>query len=184
MRLVLFALSVVLMSCALTSDVSEASIHSFKVKDINGKQFDFASLKGKKILVVNTASECGYTPQYEQLEALYQKYKGSNFVVVGFPANDFGAQEPGTNDEIASFCKKNYGVTFPMMSKITVKGDKMEPIYAFLTKKEQNGVLDSSVKWNFQKYLIDESGKLVKMFGSGTNPLDAEITNWIEGKKG
>lgn len=158
------------------------SIYQFKVEDINGQEFDFSSLKGKKIMVVNTASKCGLTPQYEQLEAIYEKYKDDNFVIVGFPANDFMSQEPGTNEEIESFCKKNYGVTFPMMSKISVKGDEMHPVYQFLTQKKYNGLEDSKVKWNFQKYLINTDGKLVKVIAPSTKPDDAEIIAWIEGK--
>jgi glutathione peroxidase len=150
--------------------------------DIEGNEFDFSSLKGKKIMIVNTASECGLTPQYKQLESLYEMYKDSNFVIVGFPANNFGAQEPGTDAEIVEFCQKNYGVTFPMMSKISVKGDDMHPIYKFLTSKDENGVQNSTVKWNFQKYLLDEDGKLVKVIPPGTLPDDVEIINWILGK--
>ena len=158
------------------------TIYDFKVKDLAGNEFDFATLKGKKILIVNTASECGLTPQYEQLQAVYEKYKNSNFVIVGFPANNFGAQEPGTNEQISTFCKKNYGVTFPMMAKISVKGSDMHPIYQFLTQKAKNGLQDSEVQWNFQKYLIDENGHLVKVISPRTLPTDTEIINWIEGK--
>ncbi|MFL5752549.1 MAG: glutathione peroxidase [Bacteroidia bacterium] len=158
------------------------SVHQFKVKTLEGKEFDFSSLKGKKVLIVNTASECGYTPQYKGLEELYEKYKDKNFVIIGFPCNDFGGQEPGTNDEIKSFCSKNYGVTFQMMDKVTVKGENAAPIYKWLTQKSLNGVADSEVKWNFNKYLIDENGKLVKYLPSGVKPMDAEITSWIEGK--
>jgi glutathione peroxidase len=158
------------------------SIHQFTVTDIDGKSFDFKSLKGKKIMVVNTASKCGLTPQYEKLEALYQKYKNSNFVIVGFPANNFMGQEPGTNEEIATFCKKNYGVSFSMMEKISVKGSDIHPVYQFLTEKSKNGLEDNSVQWNFQKYLIDENGYLVKVVSPRTSPDDQEITSWIEGK--
>lgn len=162
--------------------INAQSIHQFKVTDIEGKEFDFASLKGKKIMVVNTASKCGLTPQYEQLEELYKLYKDSNFVIVGFPANNFMSQEPGTDDEIAEFCQKNYGVSFPMMSKISVKGDDMHEIYRFLTEEEINGVESSEVKWNFQKYLLDERGKLVKVIGPRTLPTDPEIIQWIMSK--
>lgn len=155
------------------------SIYKYKVLDINGNEFSFASLKGKKIMIVNTASKCGYTSQYAQLESVYEKYKGSNFIVVGFPANDFLSQEPGTNDEISQFCKKNYGVSFPMMSKISVKGKDMHDVYKFLTQKSLNGVLDSEVKWNFQKYLINEQGMLEKVIGSRTLPNDPEVISWI-----
>lgn len=156
-------------------------IYQYKVETLTGDEFDFATLKGKKILVVNTASKCGYTPQYEQLQTLYDTYKDNDFVVVGFPANNFNQQEPGTNAEIAEFCQENYGVTFPMMSKISVKGDDMAPIYKFLTKKEKNGVRDSEVQWNFQKYLIDENGHLVDVYLSKTVPTDEAIVSWIKG---
>lgn len=156
------------------------TIYSFKVTDLSGKTFDFSSLKGKKIMVVNTASKCGLTPQYKDLEALYKKYKSQGLVIVGFPANNFASQEPGTNAEISQFCELNYGVTFPMMSKISVKGSDMHPIYQFLTQKAKNGYKDSEVEWNFQKYLIDEKGHLVKVVAPQTLPTDAEILNWIK----
>lgn len=159
---------------------SNTSIYQFKVEDLSGNTFDFASLKGKKILIVNTASKCGYTPQYEQLEAIYKKYKNQNFVIIGFPANNFLWQEPGTNAEIATFCKSKYGVTFPMMAKISVKGKDMHPIYQFLTQKKLNGVIDSKVEWNFQKYLINEKGQLEQFYLSGVKPNDEKIINWIE----
>jgi len=159
---------------------NNTSIYQFKVEDLSGSTFDFASLKGKKILIVNTASKCGYTPQYEQLEAVYNKYKNKNLVIIGFPANNFMWQEPGTNAEIATFCKSKYGVTFPMMSKISVKGKDMHPIYQFLTQKKLNGVLDSKVEWNFQKYLINEKGQLEQVYMSGVKTNDEKIINWIE----
>ncbi len=158
----------------------DQTIYQFVVKDIEGNDFDFKELKGKKIMVVNTASKCGLTPQYEYLQALYEKYKEDNFVIVGFPANNFMFQEPGSDEQIATFCQKNYGVTFPMMSKISVKGSKIHPVYQFLTQKENNGVEDSKVKWNFQKYLIDENGKLAKVISPRTKPMDDEIISWIE----
>lgn len=158
------------------------TLHDFKVKSIDGKEFDLASLKGKKVMVVNTASECGLTPQYEELQKLYETYGDKNFTIIAFPANNFGAQEPGTNEEIATFCKKNYGVTFPVMEKISVKGEDIHPVYQWLTKKAENGVLDSEVQWNFQKYLIDESGKLVKMIPPKQSPMSEEVINWITGK--
>ena len=159
--------------------MKKESIHQFKVVDLYGDAFDFSKLKGKKIMVVNTASECGFTPQYKDLQALSEKYK-DRLVIVGFPANNFGQQEPGTNKEIATFCEKNYGVTFPMMEKISVKGDDMAPIYQFLTEQSKNGVLSSKVKWNFQKYLLDENGYLVKMADSKTLPNDTSIIRWLE----
>ena len=130
---------------------------------------------------MNTASKCGYTPQYKDLEALYKKYKNQNFVIIGFPANNFGQQEPGTNKEIATFCELNYGVSFPMMSKISVKGKDMHPLYQFLTQKSKNGLKDSEVEWNFQKYLINEKGELEKVLLSAVKPTDADIVNWIKG---
>ncbi|HRF27912.1 MAG TPA: glutathione peroxidase [Ferruginibacter sp.] len=145
---------------------------------LDGGTIDFASFKGKKILVVNTASECGYTPQYKDLEALYQRYK-EKLVIVGFPANNFGGQEPGSNEEIKSFCQKNYGVSFPMAAKVSVKGDDMSPIYQWLTNKNQNHVMDAEVKWNFNKFLIDEQGRLLTKFDSRVTPLSDEITSML-----
>lgn len=158
------------------------TIYQFKVKDLSGKEFDFAKLKGKKILIVNTASKCGLTPQYKDLEAIYKKYKNDNFVIVGFPANNFGKQEPGTNEEITTFCQMNYGVTFPMMSKVSVKGSDMCEVYQFLTLKSKNGLQDSDVEWNFQKYLINEKGELEKVMAPQTLPTDQAIVGWIKGK--
>jgi glutathione peroxidase len=151
------------------------SIHSFKVEAIDGGTINFADFKGKKILIVNTASQCGYTPQYKELEALYNKYK-EKLIVVGFPANNFGQQEPGSNTEIKSFCQKNYGVSFPLAAKISVKGNDMAPIYRWLTQKQLNGVLDAEIKWNFNKFLLDENGRVIAKFESGTNPLSKDIT--------
>ncbi len=150
------------------------SIHKFSVKALDGTTINFADFKGKKILIVNTASECGYTPQYKDLQALYEKYK-EKLVIVGFPANNFGGQEPGTAVEIKSFCTKNYGVTFPLADKISVKGDDMAPIYQWLTQKEQNGVLDASIKWNFNKFLLNEKGEIIAKFDSGTKPMSDDI---------
>ena len=158
----------------------QQTIYQFKVQDIDGKTFDFATLKGKKIMIVNTASKCGLTPQYEQLEALYDKYKNKNFVIVGFPANDFMSQEPGSDKEIAQFCQLNYGVSFTMMSKISVKGKDMHPVYHYLTEKAKNGLEDNKVEWNFQKYLIDENGHLVRVVSPRILPNDQSIVAWIE----
>ena len=156
------------------------SIHTFTVEDINGDSFSLANLKGKKVMIVNTASKCGLTPQYKKLEALYQKYKSQNFIIIGFPANNFMWQEPGSNEDIKVFCEKNYGVSFPMMSKISVKGRKQHPLYAFLTQKDKNGIMDSSVSWNFQKYLIDENGVLVDVISPRVQPDDTKVLNWIK----
>ncbi len=158
---------------------AQEKFHDFVVKDIDGNEFAMASLKGKKVMVVNTASKCGLTPQYEKLESLYKQYGNENFVIVGFPANNFMNQEPGTAEEIKSFCSINYGVTFPMMSKISVKGKDMHPLYQWLTEKDKNGIEDSSVSWNFQKYLIDEQGNLVKVLSPRTDPMDEDIIAWL-----
>jgi len=162
--------------------MKKETIYHFKMTDLYGKEFKFSKLKGKKIMIVNTASKCGYTPQYKDLEQLYKTYKDKNFVIIGFPANNFGQQEPGSNTEIAEFCQQNYGVSFPMMEKTSVKGDDMNPIYQFLTKQSKNGYKDSEVAWNFQKYLIDENGFLVNVYPSKVLPTDAAITAWIENK--
>jgi glutathione peroxidase len=156
------------------------NLHQFKVEDIEGNSFDLSELKGKKVMVVNTASKCGLTPQYKDLQALYEQYKDKGLVIVGFPANNFMAQEQGSNDEIATFCSKNYGVTFPMMSKISVKGKDMHPLYQFLTQKSRNGLQDSEVEWNFQKYLINEKGQLEQVVSPRTSPSSPEVIRWIE----
>lgn len=158
------------------------NIYGFKVEDINGNEFDFSSLQGKKIMIVNTASKCGLTPQYKQLQEIYDQYKEQDFVIIGFPANNFMSQEPGSNEEIAEFCEMNYGVTFPMMSKISVKGSDMHPLYQFLTNQSQNGFADSEVEWNFQKYLINKQGQLEKVVGPKIVPTDPAIIQWIEAK--
>lgn len=159
---------------------SQNSIYDFTVKDIYGEDFNLNSLKGKKVLIVNTASKCGLTPQYESLEKMYKEYGGENFIIIGFPANNFLSQEPGTNEEISTFCQVNYGVTFPMMAKISVKGDDIHPLYNWLTSKDLNKVMDSKVKWNFQKYLIDESGKLVDVAYPKEEAYDEKILNWVK----
>ena len=157
------------------------SIHQFKVTDINGNEFDLSTLKGKKVLIVNTASKCGLTPQYAKLQELYDKYKNSGFTIIGFPANDFMNQEPGSRSEIEEFCTINYGVTFKMMDKISTKGKDQAPIYQWLTQKKKNGVKNSKVRWNFQKYLIDEEGQLVDVVPPQMSPLNKKIVEWIEG---
>ncbi|KIX21444.1 glutathione peroxidase [Flavobacterium sp. 316] len=164
-------------------DKMKENIYQFKVEDIEGNDFDFSALRGKKIMIVNTASKCGLTPQYKDLQSLYEKYSKDNFVIIGFPANNFGSQEPGTNNEIATFCERNYGVSFPIMGKISVKGDDMHPIYKFLTQKAKNGLVDSEVEWNFQKYLINEKGELDNVISPRVLPTDDSIINWIENKK-
>ncbi len=157
------------------------SLHDFRVLSLEGEEFDLASLKGKKVLVVNTASKCGFTPQYAELQELYEEFGAGDFTIIGFPANNFMRQEPGSNEDIREFCTRNYGVSFPMMAKISVKGKDMHPLYRWLTSKKENGVMDSSVKWNFQKYLVDEEGRLVGMASPKTKPYDPRILNWIKG---
>lgn len=161
----------------MTNEIAqEPTIYSFSVDGLEGGKINMADFKGKKILIVNTASKCGYTPQYKDLEVLYKKF-GSKLVIIGFPANNFGSQEPGSNEEIGAFCEKNYGVTFPMAAKISVKGDDMAPIYQWLTQKSKNGVLDAEIGWNFNKFLIDENGKMVAYFPSKVTPLSDEIVS-------
>ena len=156
------------------------SFYDFKVKAIDGTDYDLSKLKGKKVLVVNTASKCGLTPQYADLQKLYDTYGGNKFIIIGFPANNFLSQEPGSNSEIKNFCSQNYGVTFPMMEKISVKGKDIHPLYKWLTNKSENGVLDAEVSWNFQKFMIDENGKIVDFATPKEKPLSDKIVNWIK----
>lgn len=158
---------------------SMKSFHDFTVQTLEGETFHLSSLEGKKVMVVNTASECGYTPQYAQLQELYEAHGGETFEIVGFPANNFGAQEPGSNEEIGQFCQKNYGVTFPMMAKISVVGEDQHPLYHWLCEKALNGVSDNEVKWNFHKFLIDENGMLVKELGTTVEPIEPQVIDWI-----
>lgn len=157
------------------------NLYDFSFDQIDGKPFDTDILKGKKVMVVNTASECGLTPQYEQLEAVYEKNGGNDFTIVGFPANNFGQQEPGTNEEITTFCQKNYGVTFPMMSKISVKGEDIHPLYEWLLSESKKKGEHEEVQWNFHKFLIDKEGNFVKSVHPKTLPDDKEIIDWING---
>ena len=177
-------ISVILLSLISFGVMAQSSqnFHSFKVKTIDGKEIQLSTFKGKKVLVVNTASKCGLTPQYKDLEALYKKYGGDKFVIVGFPANNFMGQEPGNNNEIKEFCTKNYGVSFPMMEKISVKGDDMHPLYKWLTSKDLNGKEDASVKWNFQKFMIDENGNYYGHVSPRESPDCETIVNWINSK--
>jgi len=176
-----YFLSIAIIAClsAFSLKTGNPSIHSFKVKSIDGGTIDFAKFKGKKILVVNTASKCGYTPQYEALQKVADQYK-DKLVIVGFPANNFGGQEPGSDGEIVEFCKKNYGVTFPLASKVSVKGDDTAPIYKWLTSKTENGVLDATISWNFNKFLLDENGKMIAYFPSKVTPDSDEITKYLK----
>ncbi len=154
-------------------------IYDIAIKDIDGNALDLKQFKGKKILFVNVASKCGFTKQYDGLEKLYEKYK-DKLVIIGLPCNQFGEQEPGSSEEIKSFCRLNYGVNFPITEKIKVKGDEQHPIYQWLTQKQKNGVENSSVKWNFQKYLIDENGHYVDFWYSMTKPMSKKITKHLE----
>ncbi len=155
------------------------TIYDYKVESLDGQEINFADFKGKKILVVNTASECGFTPQYADLEKLSKDYE-DNLVIVGFPANNFGGQEPGSNTEIGAFCEKNFGVTFPMAAKVSVKGDDTAPIFKFLTEKDLNGVKNTAILWNFTKFLIDENGHLIDTFISTTKPTSESITKYLK----
>lgn len=174
-------LLIVLLTSGMTITAQVNGFYDFTVKDIDGNDFPLSQLKGKKVLVVNTASKCGFTPQYEDLEKLYELYGGDKFTIIAFPANNFMRQEPGSNAEIKEFCTTQYGVTFPVMSKISVKGDDIHPLYDWLTSKEKNGVLDAPVKWNFQKFMIDESGRLVDFAPPSEKPLSDKIINWVKG---
>jgi glutathione peroxidase len=156
------------------------SFHDFKMKSIDGQEIDFKKYKGKKVLVVNVASECGFTKQYADLQQLHEKH-GDKVVILGFPANNFGGQEPGTNAEIKQFCSSKFGVKFQMFEKISVKGDDMHPLYQFLSTKDQNGTVSEAPSWNFCKYLINEKGEVVKFFGSRVNPMSDELVNLIKG---
>ena len=155
-------------------------IYDFQVETLSGETQDFAEYQGKALLIVNTASKCGFTPQYEGLEKLYQQYKDQGLVVIGFPCNQFGSQEPGDADDIGSFCQKNYGVTFPMMAKVDVNGKDAHPIYEWL-KKQQGGFLTDGIKWNFTKFLLNKDGQVVDRYASTTKPeaLQADIENLL-----
>jgi glutathione peroxidase len=178
MKTLIFMLTFVF-AAGIINAQSQKTLHDFKTTDIYGDTFDFSELKGKKVLIVNTASKCGLTPQYKELQALYENYGGEDFIIVGFPANNFNNQEPGTHEEIVEFCTANYGVTFPMMSKISVRGDDMDPLYSWLTSKSLNGKLDTEVTWNFQKFMIDEKGHLVDFAAPRENPNSEKIVGWI-----
>lgn len=159
--------------------INKKSIYDIQINDIEGNTLDLKQFKGKKILFVNVASKCGFTKQYEGLQKLYNTYK-NQLVIIGLPCNQFGKQEPGTNSEIKSFCSINYGVNFPITEKIEVKGEKQHPIYKWLTQKDENGVKNSSVKWNFQKYLVDENGNYIDFWYSITKPMSKKITKHLK----
>lgn len=177
MKTLLISLAGIFMLTAATNKPA-ASIHEFSINSIDGGKIEFKQYKGKKILIVNTASQCGYTPQYADLQRLSEAFS-EKLVVIGVPANNFGAQEPGDNPEIKSFCKKNYGVTFPLTTKVSVKGADMHPLFKWLTTKDENGVMDAEIKWNFTKFLLNENGELLNVFPSKVNPMSAEITSLL-----
>ena len=155
------------------------TLYDFTAKTIDGRDFDFSTLKGKKVLIVNTATECSLAPQFKTLQELYEEYGGDDFEIIGFPCNDFGKQEPGENEEIYNVCKEKYGVTFQLMEKISIKGDNPHPIYKWLTSSEENGTLDAKVTWNFQKFLIDENGKVVDSTSPISSPKSNRIIEWL-----
>jgi glutathione peroxidase len=159
--------------------INAGSIYDFKVSGLDGTDIDFSKYKGQKIMIVNTASKCGNTPQYKDLEALYEKYKGK-LVIVGFPANNFGGQEPGTSSDIQEFCTKNYGVTFPMADKVSVKGDDVAPIYKYLSEQAAAKGFTDPVKWNFGKFLLDENGVLIATFSPKTQPMSEEVLQHLK----
>ncbi|MDR1259193.1 MAG: glutathione peroxidase [Tannerellaceae bacterium] len=179
MKTLILFLSTIMMSVSVYAQQNK-NFHDFTVQTIDGKSLSLSEFKGKKVLVVNVASKCGLTPQYKQLQELYAKYGSKNFAIIGFPANNFGQQEPGTNEEIQEFCTLNYGVTFPMMGKISVKGGDIAPLYSWLTNKSENGRQDAEVTWNFQKFLIDENGNWAGFYEPRTLPDAPEIVRWIE----
>jgi glutathione peroxidase len=162
----------------VSSLLTASSIYEFKVEGLEGGSIDFSQYKGKKIMIVNTASKCGNTPQYKELEELYEKYK-DKLVIIGFPANNFGQQEPGSNEEIKEFCTKNYGVTFPMASKVSVKGDDIAPIYKYLTDEAKKLGFEDPVKWNFTKFLLDENGKLITVIHNKTKPMSEDVLKYL-----
>ena len=182
MKVKLFFMLLFGMTIAATVNAQKSnSIYDYKLTDINGNTFDMSELKGKKVLLVNTATQCGYSSQDKDMEKLYKDYKDKNFVVVAIPSNDFGNKEPGSNEEIKTYAKE-HDITFPVMAKTDVTGDKENPLYKWLTNKDLNGVMDSKVAWNYQKYMIDENGKLVGVVESKESPTSDKVINWIEDK--
>src|SRR5882757_973756 len=167
-----------LLTLILSAVLTGSSIYDFKIPGLDGTDIDFSKFKGKKIMIVNTASKCGNTPQYAELEKLYEQYKGK-LVIVGFPANNFGEQEPGTSTEIKEFCTKNYGVTFPMADKVSVKGDDIAPIFQYLVEEAEKLGFKDQIKWNFTKFLLDENGKLLTVIHNKTKPMSEEVTKYL-----
>jgi glutathione peroxidase len=174
-------LAILFLIFSLASAVSgqTKTLYDFKATTIDGETFDFSSLKGKKVMIVNTASECALTPQFKKLQELYEEYGGDDFEIIGFPCNDFGKQEPDNNENIKEFCTTKYGVSFPMMEKVSIKDEPVHPVYKWLTSSEENGVLDASVRWNFQKFLIDENGEVVDFIPPIVGPQNKRIIEWL-----
>ncbi len=170
--------AIVLILATTITQAQVKTLHNFTVKDIQDNPYELSSLKGKKVLVVNVASKCGLTPQYAQLQKLYEKYQDKNFIIIGFPCNNFREQEPGSNSEIMEFCQLNYGVTFPIMEKVQVVGDYKSPIYKWLTEKSENGRIDADIRWNFQKFMIDENGEIVDCI-LPRDPFVEKVAAWI-----
>jgi glutathione peroxidase len=171
-------MKIALIALLVSSLMTASSIYEFKVEGLEGGSIDLSQYKGKKIMIVNTASKCGNTPQYKELEELYEKYK-DKLVIIGFPANNFGAQEPGSNEEIKEFCTKNYGVSFPMAAKVSVKGDDIAPIFKYLTDEAEKLGFQDPVKWNFTKFLLDENGKLITVIHNKTKPMSEEVLKYL-----
>ncbi|SHE31542.1 glutathione peroxidase [Mariniphaga anaerophila] len=157
----------------------QKNLYDFSARTISGERFDFSTLKGKKVLIVNTATECSLSYQFKKLQKLYEEYGGDDFEIVAFPCNDFGSQEPGTNEQVKEYCTKKYQVSFLLMEKISIKGENMHPIYKWLTSKEENGVLNARVNWNFHKFLIDKNGQVVESVSSITSPGNRKIVAWL-----
>ena len=172
--------SILLAVLILVTAPMSKTIYDFKMKNIDGKEVSLSDYKGKVVMIVNVASLCGNTPQYKDIEAMYEKYKDKGLVVLGFPANNFMGQEPGSDEKIKAFCTREYAVTFPMFSKISVKGDDMHPLYKFLTSKAENGVIDAPVKWNFQKFLIGKDGKVITSIGNHTSVTEPDVIKEVE----
>ncbi|WP_346864180.1 glutathione peroxidase [uncultured Draconibacterium sp.] len=172
---------IILFVLVLSTQISgqTKSLYDFTATTINGELYDFSQLEGKKVLIVNTASECMLTPQFKKLQELYEEYGGDDFEIIGFPCNDFGSQDPAENDVIYDFCTKKYEVTFTMMEKIEIKGENAHPLYKWLTNSEENGVLDAKVTWNFQKFLIDEKGEIIDFVPPIKSPKTDRIIDWL-----
>lgn len=178
MNKILLVISLFLLTSFFSPEKKAPAIYKFKVEALDGGKIDFKKFKGKKLLIVNTASKCGNTPQYAELEQLYEKYK-DKLTIVGFPANNFGGQEPGTATEIREFCTKNYGVTFPMAEKVSVKGDDIAPIFQYLIDEAKKMGIENPIKWNFTKFLLDENGKLIAVIHNKVKPMSEEVTKYL-----